>query len=459
MTSHFAANSPNPVEPEDKKTSGSSQTTSSEKKQVETKSSSDNKSNKDNKSSSETHASQARSYSDYQSIKTTAQPNHLLNFTMFFILIGFMKYFDDFVNMMLLSIVFAIILRPMVNFLSHRLKLPFFLALFTIFLGFAMVLSLIGLVVNNTINQFLSNIEYITTTAIKKLDAAQDYIIPLIRKLGIDAHDHYSFTSLFDQVNTSWYQEFFKKIWYSLTGFFSGTVIVLLTLVFILIDVDFWQARLNSVLGNRPQSLQHVYDIFSSVSTYIEKKFLLSLLTAICVYVLCLLFGVQFALMWSVLTFAFNFIPNIGVFIVSAPMVVQVFVLNTLGNAVVFTALLTVVHFVTGNIIEPRYMSRHLNLSNTVVWVSLLFWNQILGPIGMLISIPLTTTIRILLAMSPHYKKLAAMMEGEPTDKAEPALPWDEQTTGAKVDPHKFVREEHAKRRQQKSQKRKNKNK
>ncbi|RIY31759.1 hypothetical protein CKF54_06120 [Psittacicella hinzii] len=344
------------------------------------------------------------------------RPNHLLNVTLFVALCCLVKYvFDDFVNMLLISVVFAIVLRPMINFLVHRLRFPFFLSLITIFAVFLSVLTLIVLIVNSTINQFIANFETTAQQFVSKINSLHTFTQPLLDRLGIEFTDRNSITSFItSKIDPSIVAELMKKVWYSVTGFMSGSVIVILTLVFILIDIDFWQYRLNTVLEDRPKSIQNVYSMFNAVATYINKKFLISCLTSFTVLVICIIFNVQFGFMWAILTFGFNFIPNVGVFIVSAPMILQAFMLNTLGQAFGFTAAIVVVHFVTGNVIEPRYMSKHLNLSNTIVWLSVLFWAIILGPIGMLMAIPLTTTIRILLSMSPHYQKLAIMMEGEP---------------------------------------------
>ncbi|RIY33659.1 hypothetical protein CJP74_01340 [Psittacicella melopsittaci] len=381
----------------------------------------------------------------------TQQPNHLINVTAFILLCCLVKYFfADFANMLLISVVFAIILRPMINFLAHRLKFPFLLSLLTIFIGFIICWVIIGLIVNNTVNQFINNFQVITQRLLVRINTLHDWLFPWLQRLGLELDPQQSLTSIItDNINPTMVTELMKRVWFSLTSFMSSMVIIILTLIFILIDIDFWQHRLGQVLKDKPQGLQHVYLMFSAVATYIKKKFLISCLTAVTVLVLCVLFNVQFGVMWAVLTFAFNFIPNVGVFIVSAPMIAQAFMLNSMGTAVGFTTAITVVHFFTGNVIEPRYMSKHLNLSNTVVWVSVIFWGIILGPVGMLLAIPLTTTIRILLSMSPHYAKLASMMEGETSR-------YDD--SQEKVNVHLLAREQAlAERQNNKSKKKKNK--
>lgn len=382
-------------------------------------------------------------------------PNYLLNIVLFLAVCLVMKHFDDFVNEMLLSIVFAIVLRPFVNFLSHRLRFPFILSIIVILASFVGIMALLGGIINNTINQFNSNLATISVQFFQRLDNVVNAVTPLLQSLGIEVKGGWKFSDLIQYVDYNVISKVVNKVWWNLTGFLSSAVIIFLTIIFILIDVDSWQMRLNNIMSHRKNNLDGIYSMFRSVSTYIEKKFIISILTAVTVFIACAIFGVQFGLMWAVLTFGFNFIPNIGVFIVSAPMIVQVFILNSMPSAIGFTVTISVVHFITGNVIEPRYMSHHLNLSNTVVWVSLLFWNYILGPIGMLISIPLTTTIRILLSMSPNYKRIAEMMEGdiphakgnnsidasateaEDSSKEDPLTP----TTSLTVNPHQYVKE------------------
>ena len=126
------------------------------------------------------------------------------------------------------------------------------------------------------------------------------------------------------------------------------------------------------------------------------------------------MFGVLFAVLWGVLTFLLNFIPNIGSMIsVVPPVLITLFhfgsISKTLGVAVALVALQTVV----GNFIEPKMMGKGLDLSPLTVLLSLLFWGWMWGIPGMLLSVPLTAAIKIAFEQIDATRPIALMMAGK----------------------------------------------
>ena len=111
-------------------------------------------------------------------------------------------------------------------------------------------------------------------------------------------------------------------------------------------------------------------------------------------------FGLKYPLLWGMLAFLLNFVPNIGSVIAAVPAVL--FALLQLGAADAGWIALgyVVINVLFGNVIEPRYMGRGLGLSTLVVFLSLVFWGWALGPVGVFLSVPLTMTVRIALVAS-----------------------------------------------------------
>ncbi|HCD13844.1 AI-2E family transporter, partial [Shewanella sp.] len=150
-----------------------------------------------------------------------------------------------------------------------------------------------------------------------------------------------------------------------------------------------------------------------SVNQYMVIKTLVSLATGVIVGVGLALMGVDYALLWGVVAFLFNYIPNIGSIIAAIPAVLLAFVqLGTAGAGAV-AALYLATNMVMGNLIEPRFMGRGLGLSTLVVFLSLIFWGWLLGSVGMLLSVPLTMIVKIALESSQSGSWLAILLSDD----------------------------------------------
>jgi predicted PurR-regulated permease PerM len=89
-----------------------------------------------------------------------------------------------------------------------------------------------------------------------------------------------------------------------------------------------------------------------------------------------------------------------------------------LGSVAIVAVGYTVINLVIGQVVEPRMMGRRLGLSAAVVIISLIFWNWVLGPIGMLLSIPLTMVVKILLEHSDDMSEVAVLLGNEGLEEA-----------------------------------------
>jgi AI-2 transport protein TqsA len=123
------------------------------------------------------------------------------------------------------------------------------------------------------------------------------------------------------------------------------------------------------------------------------------------------LIGVDFAPTWGLLAFLLNFIPNIGSIIAAVPAILLALIQLGLPSALLTLLGYLVVNITIGNFLEPRVMGRSLGLSTLVVFLSLLFWRWVLGPIGMVLSVPLTMTAKIALAVNEDTRWLAVLLE------------------------------------------------
>jgi predicted PurR-regulated permease PerM len=161
-------------------------------------------------------------------------------------------------------------------------------------------------------------------------------------------------------------------------------------------------AMLTSAIAAREIKVEKTFkDITEQIQRYIATKFLISLLTGIVVGIILWIFGVDFVIVWAVITFFFNFIPNIGsILAIALPTVMTLIQFETVGYTLLVAGILIFVQNIIGNIIEPMIMGDKLGLNPLIILLSLLLWGYIWGIAGMFLSVPLTAVVKIIISNS-----------------------------------------------------------
>jgi len=139
-------------------------------------------------------------------------------------------------------------------------------------------------------------------------------------------------------------------------------------------------------------------------------KTLISLGTGILAGIWLMAMGVSYAILWGMLAFFLNYIPNIGSIIAAIPAVILALIQFGIIKAAVVGVGYLVINTLMGSVIEPRFMGKELGLSTLVVFLSLLFWGWVLGPIGMLLSVPLTMMAKIALDNREETRWIAILL-------------------------------------------------
>lgn len=196
----------------------------------------------------------------------------------------------------------------------------------------------------------------------------------------------------------------------SLTSLLTNTFMIVLTLVFILSEAAGFPDKVRAMLGNRNAELHEYGAIMQGVNKYLALKTMTSLVTGVLVTVLLKMLGVNFAIMWGLVAVLLNFIPTIGSIIAAVPAVLLALVQLGLMSAAWVAGGYLIINVLIGNILEPKIMGSGIGLSALVIFVSMAFWGWVLGPVGMLLSIPLTMTCKIALAGNPETRWLALLL-------------------------------------------------
>jgi predicted PurR-regulated permease PerM len=215
----------------------------------------------------------------------------------------------------------------------------------------------------------------------------------------------------------------------SLGGVMGDSFFILLTVIFILAEASSFPGKLRAILEDPAHDLEAFNRFAVNVNRYIAIKTSTSLATGAVVSIVLVVIGVDFPILWGLVAFLLNFVPTIGSIIAAVPAVLLALIQLGPGPALAATGAYLAINMVMGNVIEPRFMGRGLGLSTLVVFLSLVIWGWLLGPVGMFLSVPLTMTAKIALEANPSTAWLAHLLG--PADGAFPApRPADVDDTG-----------------------------
>jgi predicted PurR-regulated permease PerM len=196
----------------------------------------------------------------------------------------------------------------------------------------------------------------------------------------------------------------------------TQALFILITVIFILVEATGFEAKIRAISAKPENSLARIDAITSSIKRYMSIKSSTSLLTGILVSILLLIIGVDYPVLWGLLAFMFNYVPNIGSIIAAVPALLLALI--QLGPwAVLWSGMgYLLINVLVGNMIEPRFMGKGLGLSPLIVFVSLVFWGWLLGPVGMFLSIPLTMTLKIILDSSDETRGFSLLLGQNPQE-------------------------------------------
>ncbi len=196
--------------------------------------------------------------------------------------------------------------------------------------------------------------------------------------------------------------------------FLSGATIVLLTLVFLLFEAAIFGRKLERLPPHLRENFRHFAHVSRELEHYLAIKTLMAASVGLTIGLWLALLGVDFAVLCGLLAFAFHFVPNVGAILAAAPALLLAFIQFDPAKALVVGAGYVVIGLALGNLVEPALLGRRLNLSPLVVFLSLIFWGWLWGPIGMFLSVPMTMAIKIVLEHSPDWSWAARLLGGVP---------------------------------------------
>jgi AI-2 transport protein TqsA len=196
----------------------------------------------------------------------------------------------------------------------------------------------------------------------------------------------------------------------SLGSFVNSAFLIFLTVFFILLEASSIPRKVQEAFGASPELDGQVAEVASAVRRYLVIKTIASSFTGLFIYLGLMALGVKFAPLWGLVAFLLNFVPAVGSILAAVPTIALALVDGGPELAIAVTILYLAVNMTIGNFIEPQVLGQGVGLSPLVVVTSLVFWGFVLGPVGMVLAVPLTVILRIALDSQPQTQWLAVLL-------------------------------------------------
>ena len=306
------------------------------------------------------------------------------------VIIAGLKLGASMLTPILLAAFFAMALMPMAVILERR-GLPAWLATLLSFLLGALLIVLLGYLVASS----LDNVREALPRYAARVDELVDELEHWLTAKGFDVGEEGLDRFAEPEALLGYVQGFVT----SLAGVLSQSVVVILIMLFMLFERS---VLTGSVTGDEVTKKQQIVQrIAHSVTDYLSVKTVISVFTGLFFGLACWWIGVDFPLLWALLAFLLNYIPNIGSVIACVPPALVALVQLGWSQALLVVLANVGINTVLGNVLEPRIMGNRVGVSALSIFLGLIFWAWVFGPVGALLSVPLTIIVKMLLEPAP----------------------------------------------------------
>jgi AI-2 transport protein TqsA len=331
----------------------------------------------------------------------------LLSAAAFVIVVAGMKAAASILVPFIVAVFLAVISAPLVFWLKSK-RVPSGVAVAVVVLLMVGVLTLAGMFVGNSLNRFL--------VALPSYEARlQQELTSFVRWLG-ERGIEVSTATLLEYVDPGAALGLATGVLTSLGGLVTNAFLILLTVVFILLEASGFPTKIKEALTDPKPTLEGFSEFATKLKRYIVIKTAICLATGIAVAAWTHVCGIDFPILWGVLAFLLNYVPSLGSILAAVPAVITAFLQAGPGMAGIVAVGYLAINVTLGSFLEPRFLGQGLGLSTLVVFLSLVAWAWVLGPVGMFLSVPLTITVKIALQSNERTRWIGILLGPELTD-------------------------------------------
>lgn len=313
---------------------------------------------------------------------------------------------SEIINIILLAYIVTLLAAPVYRQFI-RWRMPPFAAVLLVLLFFLVVILSLGVFLTISLSHLEASLSQYQSDL-------TDKVLALITSL---TDDNATLSGTAPILGTSDIQSmistafsYVARVLSSFARLFTNMGLVVLIVFFALFEVTAVPKRLVHGLGADHALLGRFYRLNQSIRIYFWIKTLTGFITAVANTVLLLALGVEFAFLWGLLSFLFNYIPNIGFIIALIPAALVALLQFGVVKAVIVMLGYVVINFLMDNVLSPKFMGRGINLSPLIVFIALIFWSWVLGVLGAILAVPFMLIIRTLLESDENMRWLSLII-------------------------------------------------
>ncbi len=319
----------------------------------------------------------------------------------FIIIFAGLMYAASFITPILMALFISIICAEPITWLKRK-KVPGGIAITIVFILCIAVLFIFGEIIGSSLSSFSKNLPKYEAN----LNAIGSSMMQFLQRMGIDLSAD-QLNGVFEPAKV---MSLTGSILSQLSLFMGNALTIIFLALFLLMELDSITEKVDAIYQNSVGSIDYLNTIGKSIRHYLSIKTITSLMTGIMIWIGLAIFGLDYAIIWALLAFLLNYIPNIGSIIAALPAVLFSLIQIGFGGALWTIGIFVAVNLIIGYAVEPKMMGKGMGLSTFVVFLSLIFWGYILGTTGMFLSVPLTMAIKIMLEQNPKTTWIAVLL-------------------------------------------------
>jgi len=268
----------------------------------------------------------------------------------------------------------------------------------------------------------LSQVNTVVTVAVSYADQSSQAIAQLFGWMGEGVEQ-----AVLNSIRTIDVSAYLRTAAGQAGNLLSATVLIIIFVTFLFVERIWFATKLSAFYGGDATRAERVSQLVSTiihrVNRYLLVKAAVSAATGAIVYAIARVAGLELAVPLAILTFILNFLPSVGSVIATVLVGLAAYIqIGEPGPALAVFAIVGVVQFVIGNLIDPMLLGQALRLSSFGIILSLAFWGAVWGIPGMFLSVPIMVALMIVFARIPALRPIAILLsrEGLPDDDPPP---------------------------------------